>query len=129
MAHFAELDSNNKVLRVIVVGNDDCKTQSGKESEKVGIAFCKSLFGPDTKWVQTSYNGSMRGKYADIGDTYDSEADRFIPPSPFPSWVFDEDSYAWIAPVQYPEDGLVYKWDEATTSWVQATSPTDTPTS
>lgn len=78
MAHFAELDSNNRILRVIVVGNDDCKTPSGRESEKVGIAFCKSLFGPDTKWVKTSYNGSIRGKYAGIGDTYDTINDRFI---------------------------------------------------
>lgn len=128
MAHFAELDSNNKVLRVIVVGNNDCKTPSGEESEEVGIAFCKSLFGQDSKWVQTSYNSSIRGKYAGVGDTYDVENDRFIAPSPFPSWVFDEDSYTWIAPVPYPNDGLTYKWDETTMSWVEVTSPTDTPT-
>lgn len=82
MAHFAELDSNNKVLRVIVVGNDDCKTPDGNESEEVGIAFCKSLFGENSRWVQTSYNSTIRGKYAGIGDTYDAENDTFIAPPP-----------------------------------------------
>ena len=78
MAHFAELDSNNKVLRVIVVGNDECKDSNGTESEQVGIAFCKSLFGERTKWVQTSYNSSIRGKYASIGDTYDETQNIFV---------------------------------------------------
>lgn len=80
MAHFAELDGDNKVLRVIVVGNKDCQDDNGQESEALGIGFCRSLFGADTIWVQTSYNGSMRGKYAGIGDTYDPDNDIFITP-------------------------------------------------
>ena len=78
MAHFAELDADSKVLRVIVVGNQDCQDSNGQESEAVGIAFCQSLFGTDTIWVQTSYNGNMRGKYAGIGDTYDAASDLFV---------------------------------------------------
>ena len=66
MAHFAELNADSKVLRVIVVGNKDCQDDNGQESEAVGIAFCQSLFGADTTWAQTSYNGNMRGKYAGI---------------------------------------------------------------
>jgi len=94
MAHFAELDSGNKVIRVIVVGNPDCLDETGQESEAVGIAFCQSLFGADTGWVQTSYNGSIRGKYAGIGDTYDEAADVFVAPepdlTPIPIPVLDE---------------------------------------
>lgn len=82
MAHFAELDADNKVLRVIVVGNPDCLDENGSESEAVGIAFCQSLFGPDSRWVQTSYNGNIRGQYAGIGDTYDVAQDLFISPPP-----------------------------------------------
>lgn len=92
MAHFAELDADNKVLRVIVVGNQDCQDSNGQESEAVGIAFCQSLFGTDTIWVQTSYNGNMRGKYAGIGDAYDPEQDVFTSPTvsiPMPSEEVD----------------------------------------
>ena len=88
MAHFAELDADNTVLRVIVVGNPDCLDANGQESEAVGIAFCQSLCGADTQWVQTSYNGNFRGCYAGIGYTYDPEADVFVaPPSPEPEVV------------------------------------------
>ena len=78
MAHFAELDENNIVLRVIVISNDVTYNQSGIEEEKLGIAFCKSLYGENTKWVQTSYNKNIRGIYAMQGDLYDPEKDEFI---------------------------------------------------
>lgn len=81
MAHFAELDADNKVVRVIVVGNPDCLDDNGVESEAVGIAFCQQLFGAGTRWVQTSYNGNIRGKYAAIGDAYDQDQDLFVAPS------------------------------------------------
>lgn len=84
MAHFAELDSNNIVLRVIVVGNPDCLDASGQESEEVGIAFCQSLFGTNTQWAQTSYNGNKRGRLAQIGDYFDSANDMFVTPNPLP---------------------------------------------
>ena len=90
MAHFAQLDENNVVTQVIVINNNELLTQkvatsddgyisvSTVESEKKGIEFCQSLYGADTRWVQTSYNGNFRGKYAGIGDTYDGSA--FVAP-------------------------------------------------
>jgi len=77
MAHFAKLDENNVVLQVIVVNNE---MLGSPELEATGIEFCKSLFGVDTNWVQTSYNGSFRGKFAGIGDTYDVTNDVFVTP-------------------------------------------------
>ena len=119
MAHFAQLDDNNVVLQVIVVHNNDCKDENGNESEAVGAAFCKSLLGDATRWKQTSYNGNMRKNYAGIGYQYDPIRDAFIPPKPFASWVLDETTCRWEAPVPYPQDGKRYQWDEATTSWVE----------
>lgn len=78
MAHFAELDANNIVLRVIVVDNKDTADASGVEKEYIGQAFCERLFGG--RWVQTSYNGSFRGTYAGIGMKYDETQDKFISP-------------------------------------------------
>lgn len=77
MAHFAELDPTNTVLRVLVVSNDDTKDANGQEQEAVGVAFLRGLFGEETRWVQTSYNSSIRGKYAGIGDFYDEDLDVF----------------------------------------------------
>ena len=79
MAHFAELDANNKVVRVIVIDNNVTHNADGLEDEALGIAYCQSLYGADTKWLQTSYNGSKRGKYAGIGETYDPINDVFLP--------------------------------------------------
>jgi len=79
MAHFAEIDENNVVLRVIVVSNDDCKDENGNESEAVGAAFCNRLLGG--VWKQTSYNANFRGVYAGIGYTYNAEFDVFVPPA------------------------------------------------
>lgn len=118
MAHFAELDANNIVLRVIVVGNDMILDEQGQESEAVGVAFCQSLFGADTIWVQTSYNSNFRKNYAGIGYTYNADLDAFITPRPHQSWVFDEATFAWNPPVAHPQDGNHYQWDESTTSWV-----------
>ena len=79
MAHFAELDNNNVVLRVIVVGNDKTHNENGVEQEALGIAYCKSLFGDETNWVQTSYNGNKRNFFAGPSDSYDPVTDAFIP--------------------------------------------------
>lgn len=80
MAHFAKLDANNVVEQVIVIHNNELM-DDGVESEEKGIDFCKSLFGIDTKWVQTSYNNSFRGTYAGIGYIYDADNDIFIAPT------------------------------------------------
>ena len=99
MAHFAELDANNTVLRVIVVGNDMILDEQGQESEAVGVAFCPSIFGADTRWVQASYNGNIRKNYAGVGFTYDQTRDAFIAPIPEGSgWVLDEDTCQWRNP-------------------------------
>jgi hypothetical protein len=118
MAHFAQLDENNIVTQVIVVSNDDIKDSEGNESELTGIAFCKSLLGPNTIWKQTSYNNSIRKNYAGIGFTYDATRDAFIAPKPFNSWILNESTCIWEAPVAYPNDEKIYSWDEETTSWV-----------
>jgi hypothetical protein len=78
MAHFAELDANNVVLRVLVVSNDDITDDDDQEQEQLGVVFLQGLFGAETRWVQTSYNANMRGKYAGIGDSYDEVADVFV---------------------------------------------------
>ena len=116
MAHFAELDEDNKVLRVIVVNNEDI-TVDGVESETKGIEFCKKLFGQDTNWLQTSYNGNTRKKYAGVGDTYDELKDVFISPQPYESWSLDENN-DWQAPKPMPDEGM-WVWDEATLDWLE----------
>ena len=115
MAHFAQLDENNKVLQVIVVANEELLLD-GVENETKGVIFCKSLLGEDTKWVQTSYNATIRKNYAGIGFTYDAENDYFFAPQPYASWTLNEDA-KWEAPVAYPTDGEFYTWNEETTSW------------
>lgn len=77
MAHFARME-DNIVREVIVVDNEVVENKSFPESEAIGIAFCKSLYGEDTEWLQTSYNGNFRGKYAGDGNTYDEETDTFV---------------------------------------------------
>ena len=79
MAHFAQLDNENKVIQVIVISNDETHNSDGVEVEALGIEFCKKLYGADTKWVQTSFNSSVRDIYAGIGDTYDAKLDKFVP--------------------------------------------------
>lgn len=119
MAHFAQLNQNDQVIQVIVVNNSDIVDQTGQESEEVGIAFCQSLFGLETRWVQTSYNGKIRKNYAGIGFLYDYSRDAFIPPQPYPSWVLDEALCVWIPPVPRPEDSQPWRWDEDSLNWVQ----------
>lgn len=115
MAHFAELDENNIVKRVIVVNNADC-LKDGIEDETTGIAFCQKLFGGN--WIQTSYNGKVRKNYAGIGYTYDETKDAFIPPKPYESWALNEVTCRWEAPIPHPEKGM-YEWDEEEQAWVE----------
>jgi len=106
MAHWAELDSNNVVLRV-TVGNN-------AEPDEGYQWLIDNLGGT---WVKTSYNGNIRKNFAGIGFTYDEARDAFIPPKPFASWVLVEETCLWEAPTPYPTDGLAYYWDEETTNW------------
>ena len=121
MAHFAEIDQFGKVKRVIVIANADTADAAGVEKEHIGAAFCEKLFGGT--WVQTSYNANFRKNYAGQGFTYDSTRDAFIPPKPFASWVLNEDTCQWSAPVPYPTDVGTpeapkrYVWNEETQQW------------
>jgi hypothetical protein len=123
MAHFAKIE-NGVVTQVIVVDNKDCADASGVEKEYIGAAFCERLLGGT--WKQTSYNGSIRKNYAGVGYAFDAERDAFIPPKPYNSWLLNEDTCLWEAPVAMPADAGTgeppkrYTWDEATTSWVES---------
>ena len=102
MSHFAEVDNDGVVLRVIVAEQDFIN------SGAVGDSF---------RWIQTSYNHNFRKNFAGKGFTYDKVRDAFIPPHLFPSWTLVEDTCQWNAPTPYPDDGKEYNWDEDTTSW------------
>ena len=122
MAHFAQLDENNIVTQVIVVHNNETHDENGIESELKGVQFCQSLFGENTRWVQTSYNATKRKNYAGMGYEYDANRDAFIPPKPFPSWVLNESNCLWEAPIPMPIDSNLYTWDEPTQSWIEVTN-------
>ena len=124
MAHFAQLDDNNVVTQVIVVANEELLFE-GVENETQGVIFCRSLFGNDTKWVQTSYNGTIRKRYAGIGYTYDADKDAFIAPQPYPSWTLDENT-DWQPPVPMPvEEGKVFAWFEPNQEWIEVKPKTN----
>jgi hypothetical protein len=119
MAHFAELDETNTVLRVVVVGND-ITAIDGVEDGQRGIDFLDDLFPDSGTWVQTSYNGTFRTRYAIVGSPYDVDRDAFLGPQPFPSWALNGDTLLWEAPTP----GVAgYHWDEDTLSWVQPEQP------
>lgn len=122
MSHFAQIDENNIVVRVIVAEQD----------------FIDSgLVGDPSKWIQTSYNTvegthlmgkePLRKNYAGTGYQYDPIRDAFIPPKLYPSWILDEDKCVFVPPFPPPSDGRDYKWDEATISWVDKAGPNATP--
>jgi hypothetical protein len=113
MSHFAELDENNVVLRVLV--GDNNLPNEGYDW------FVENLGG---RWVQTSYNATIRKNFAGIGFIYDEERDAFIAPKPFESWVLNETTCRWQAPIPYPQDGRDYLWDEDAVAWVEASAPT-----
>jgi hypothetical protein len=119
MAHFAKLDGNNIVLEVNVLNNEVIDNLPFPESEPIGIEFLTEWSGGYTDWLQTSYNGNFRKNYAGIGFTYDPIRDAFISPQPYPSWLLNETTCQWEAPVPYPTDGKDYYWDETTLSWIE----------
>ncbi len=118
MAHFAELDRNNQVVRVVVISNDDV-TKNGGDRHANAEVFVTNIIGHEgtgVAWKQTSFNHNFRKQYAGEGYTYDSSKDIFIGIKPFPSWVLNSDD-DWEAPVTYPEDSKDYKWNETTKAW------------
>jgi hypothetical protein len=117
MAHFAKLDSNNIVIDVVRVNNEVILKADGTESELKGKQFLNNLLGSAT-WVQTSYNGNFRNCYAGIGYTYDSDRDVFIMPKPYPSYVLNEETLIYEAPITHPSDKVGCEWDEDNQEWI-----------
>ena len=125
MAHFAEIDENNLVLRVIVINNSDCLDASGNEWESIGALYCKNLLGGT--WIQTSYHDNIRKNYACIGALYSEDLNAFIYPSPFASWVLNQTACKYEAPKAYPadgwsgtnENGFTYYWNESVKNWAR----------
>jgi hypothetical protein len=117
MAYFAQIDENNIVVQVIRVNDSDCQNSNGFEDENVGIDFCKSLIGQETNWKQTSYNAKIRKHYAGIGYIYDEQNDAFYAPQPYPSWILNETTFIWEAPIAVPTDNKIYEWNESTQEW------------
>lgn len=129
MAHFAEIDENNIVVRVLVVSSDE---------EDRGEEFLSVDLGLGGRWVQTSYNTkggvyynpdtntpsidqsrAFRKNYAGIGYSYDEIRDAFIPPKPFESWILNEETCLWDAPIPRPEGDTPYIWDEDSQAWTE----------
>ena len=119
MAHFAEIDQNNIVTRVLVVDNSE---------ENNGQVFLAETLGLGGTWIKTSYNTfggvhanggtPLRKNYAGIGYTYDSSRDAFIPPKPYASWILNEDTCLWDAPTPMPvQEGKIFKWVEEDLNW------------
>ena len=115
MAHFAKLSDDNVVLAIHVVSNNIINFNN-VESEQAGIEFLSGLHN-HSNWKQTSYNARIRKNYAGINYTYDESRDAFIPPKEYNSWVLNEDLCIWESPIEYPNDGKMYLWDEATITW------------
>ena len=115
MAHFAELDDNNKVKQVVVVKNEELLID-GVEVESKGQEFLTNLLGGN--WLQTSINNNFRKQYARVGYAYDTVNDVFIAPQPYPSWTLDND-FNWQPPTPRPE-GMGWYWSEAEQVWVDA---------
>ena len=128
MAHFAELNNSNEVLRVVVISNDDVDSNGGELSSEAEtfVASIVPHSEDGTAWKQTSYNSNFRKQYAGIGHTYDASKNKFISPQPYPSWSLDSND-DWEAPVTYPtiteiDSNIVYtSWDEDNQKWLGAT--------
>ena len=116
MAHFAKIGKGNKVEQIVVVSNDVATT------EQAGIDFLNDLYNTRDVWKQTSYNGNIRKNYAAVGFKYDQTRDAFIPPSPYASWVINETTCLWEAPIPKPNEDtneIRYEWDEDNRAWQQ----------
>lgn len=117
MAYFAQLDENNIVLQVVVVKDNVIGDATFPDSEQSGIDFCKSLYGEQTVWVQTSPEKSFRKHFAGVGYKYNTSLDAFIPQKPYNSWVLNPEELIWEAPIELPDEYNSYVWDEDNLSW------------
>jgi hypothetical protein len=124
MAHFAKLGVGNIVKEVISINNAVITDANGVEKEQLGVDFINKLYNTRDVWKQTSYNNNIRKNYAGIGYTYDQARDAFIAPKPFNSWILNEDTCRWEAPVAMPEltqeqidNKNYYAWNESIINW------------
>lgn len=117
MAHFAKLNEDGIVITVNVVSNSDINDLPFPESEAVGIKFLTEWSSGYSNWKQTSYNANFRKNYAGVDYTYDPIRDAFIPPKPFQSWILNEQTCIWEAPIPLPDNENLYVWNEETLSW------------
>ena len=116
MATFAKIGLNNKVIEVLSVHNNELLDSNGVEQEVNGIDFLTKLTGWSI-WVQTSYNNNFRKNHASVGFTYDEDRDAFIAPKPYASWILNETTCRWNAPVDMPDNGKNYIWNESILNW------------
>lgn len=121
MAYFAQINDNGTVLQVISISNDDAPDPAPTNSEPLGQAFIADTLGLPGTFVQTSYHGSFRRRYAGIGWRYDADRDAFIEPQLFPSWTLDA-NHDWQPPTPIPPDEGYWYWDEESLSWVEVPS-------
>jgi hypothetical protein len=121
MAYFAKLGTGNIVEKVISINNSVIIDSNGIEQEKFGVDFINKLYNTRDVWKQTSYNNNIRKNFAGIGYQYDQTRDAFIAPKPFNSWILNEDTCIWNAPVAMPtttlEDNQYYSWNESIVNW------------
>ena len=128
MASFAKLNKDNIVEKVESVVNDVLKDSNNIEQESIGVEFLKKLYNePNAVWKQTSYNTHdgvhtkggipLRKNHAGIGYTYDKDRDAFIPPKPYNSWILNENTCKWEAPITRPNDNNLYRWNEEILNW------------
>jgi len=117
MAYFAKLGTGNIIETVISVNNSVITDANGVEQEQLGVDFINKLYNTRDVWKQTSYNRNFRKNFAGIGYQYDQTKDAFISPKPFNSWILNETTCQWNAPVAYPTDGGKYTWNETNLNW------------
>jgi hypothetical protein len=117
MAYFAKLGIGNIVEQVISINNSVITDANGVEQEQLGVDFINKLYNTRDVWKQTSYNNNIRKNYAGIGFQYDQTRDAFIPPKPYNSWILNEDTCLWEAPVAMPINDNRYTWNESTLTW------------
>jgi hypothetical protein len=121
MAHFAKLGKGNLVEQIISINNYLIIDNNGVEQEQLGVDFINKLYNTRDVWKQTSYSRSFRKNFAGIGYTYNSELDAFIPERPYNSWILNEDTCTWKAPVDKPntilEENQYYSWNESVINW------------
>ena len=130
MSHFAKIDPDTNLVTFVTVGRQEDDGLEAELWERTGDVYRQTSYNTYGGVHYTDGEPSadqskaLRYNYAGINFTYDEDRDAFIPPQPYPSWVLDEDTCQWVAPIAYPADGGQYVWDEETTDWIEVTDET-----